>query len=429
MIFLFTSLGSITLAAALLGLAAVWTVRRPLAAWHGLAIALLITAWFAEHTTLGGRLSLVAAIAVEALAWWALRDLIRSKPPASSSATPAPSSDRARPKRETEPPAPPSLDAAPPNARLEETSDDTPDREDPPPADDDDESDSTPAPRSAAPSDPEPARERAHAMTTFVLLRSARVMAPAAFLASLRRCGRRDATLAGITSNMLDDSDGSGRIKAGDIMLSSRSVASPVDRAQIDEAVARLDRQTPAAKAALEHVAHIAVTTTQRVAASCDDVVRLHHYAHAALTEFAPVVAAFWPEARLLATADELPGLLTQAKDASARMSGTCTQVRSFPLPAPHEDMVLLDSLGLSAFRLPDIQIIAPDPPGDAVTEALAVLVDRFFVSGCEMEDGSTFEMDDRTRWRVSLVRSAFAPDRPVVQLTAERPDSSTSSG
>jgi hypothetical protein len=206
---------------------------------------------------------------------------------------------------------------------------------------------------------------------------------------------------------------------AGDIVLACKSVAVPVDRVRITEALTRLDGAAPATEAAGEHLAHIAVTTTHRIVAARDDVVRLHHHVHAALTEFAPVAGSFWPEARLLATPDELPGLLARAKDPAARMSETCTQLRTFPLQAPNEGMILLDSLGLNAFGLPDIQIIAADPPGEAVTAALADLVEGFFDVGCTLEDGSIFEMGDQTSWRVSRTRSAFAPDREVVQLAA----------
>ncbi len=420
MFWTFISLASITLAASLLGLAAVWTVRRPLAAWHGLAIAFLIVAWFAEHTTLSGRLCLVAAMAVEALAWWASRGNERANPPTAtlsgspqSPPTPPRSEPLALPQRP--------VDVTPPRKPPGNAAAASSDRAAHPPADCVRDSDSSPPPVSLP--KPEPLR----LMTTYVLLRAACTVAPAVFLASLRRCGRRDVTLAASESDGVSGARGDDeslcRIVAGDIMLTCNSVPAPVDSVRIKETLARLDDAAPAAEAAGEHVARITVTTTHRIAAARDDAVRLHHHAHAALAEFAPVAASFWPEAGLLATLDELPHLLAQAKDPTARMSRTCTQLRRFPLEVPNEGMILLDSLGLSAFGLPDIQIIAADPPDEAVTTALVDLVERVFVSGCALENGSSFTMGDQTLWRVSRVRSAFAPDREVVQLAVGGPE------
>jgi hypothetical protein len=104
-------------------------------------------------------------------------------------------------------------------------------------------------------------------------------------------------------------------------------------------------------------------------------------------------------------------------------MAATCVQRRAFPLPPPNEGLVLLDSLGLAAFGLPDVQIVAADPPGEVVTTAVADLVERFFASECTLTEGSSFEMADQTTWRISLARSAFAPDRRVVQLTTAAPE------
>ncbi|MBK8268849.1 MAG: hypothetical protein IPK83_11320 [Planctomycetes bacterium] len=144
---------------------------------------------------------------------------------------------------------------------------------------------------------------------------------------------------------------------------------------------------------------------------------RLHHHAHAALPEFAPVIAAFWPDARMLTPLDQLPGLLEYARSPAQPMWRTCTHIRGFALAGENEGMFLFDSVGLHAFGLPDVQVIAPAAEEAAARATIDLITQRIFNTGCDLPHGTEFTASDSRVWRVNYTRSAFVPDREVVQL------------
>ena len=171
------------------------------------------------------------------------------------------------------------------------------------------------------------------------------------------------------------------------------------------------------------HEGHAVLTSTFEALVARDRVIRLHHRAHAALAEFAPVVAVMWPQAERLESADRLAERLQQAEDPDRPMAATYLQFRSLPLDGETAGMFLTDSVGLHAFGLPDLQIITAGPPNESEASELRRLAERFLESGCDLVDGSEFAMaDDRPR-SVMHGRSAFAPDREIVQIAARRPE------
>ncbi|MFQ5501289.1 MAG: DUF4261 domain-containing protein, partial [Phycisphaerae bacterium] len=150
-------------------------------------------------------------------------------------------------------------------------------------------------------------------------------------------------------------------------------------------------------------------------------IIRLHHRAHAALAEFAPALAAIWPTAGRVVPAAELESLRSQANDASEPMAKTCTRLRTFDLDGPAAGMVLCDTLGMIALGLPDIQLVVEKgADDDAIQQIVRDLADRFIESGRDLENGSEIILGDDQTWRVTHTRSAFSPDREVIQIVAK---------
>ena len=119
--------------------------------------------------------------------------------------------------------------------------------------------------------------------------------------------------------------------------------------------------------------------------------------------------------------ADELPNLLVQAADLGSPMAETCVQFRVFALSEPNDGLFLSDCVGLHALGLPDVQFITASEPGQAVVDTLHGLAERFLTAGCDLADGSAFDMGDGEAWRVTHARGAFPPDREVIQITVKR--------
>lgn len=266
---------------------------------------------------------------------------------------------------------------------------------------------------SEAPVAPSP---RLLSISTFVLLKTKCDVTPGVFFASLRRGGQRDALLV-----EAPDAVGETWVQAGRILLKMRTVAGPCDPQALEDAlVATADWQgSPFVTA--RHETHVVVMSEYPEETPRDEVIRLLHRTHAALAEFAPVLAVLWPEAGRLARSGDLANLSVRAADMESPMAETCVQFRVFPLSEPNDGMFLSDCVGLHALGLPDLQFITVGEPGEAVVETLHGLAERFLTAGCDLADGSDFDMGDGAAWRVTHSQGAFPPDREVIQITVKR--------
>lgn len=249
---------------------------------------------------------------------------------------------------------------------------------------------------------------------TEVLFRRACSITPSVFLASLRRNGRRDA--------VHDESRGLPRITAGDVQLDFEIATSPLDVALVEEGLTHGEVPADLVEPIRTHASRLVLTSRYHFGTPRDQIVRLHHHAHAALTEFTPVVAALWPDARLITPVSQLSILLGQSQHNSQLMWRTCVHVRGFALTGDNEGMLLFDSVGLHGFGLMDVQIIAPADRQDAARNTLHLITERFYSAGCDLPNGTEYAAGGGDVWRVTYSRSAFAPDREVVQLAAKGP-------
>ncbi len=241
-------------------------------------------------------------------------------------------------------------------------------------------------------------------------------MSAGVFLASLRRWGQRDATYLDT-----DETTDTARFGVGAIQLSAQVTNQPCNLTEIDAAVGQNWERPKALETVSRHVAHVFFISSFSGATPRDQVVRLHHRAHAALAEFAPVIAVLWPDAGRLVPLDRLDSLAKQSTSHTADISNTCTTCRVFPLDGENAGMFLSDSIGLHAFGVPDVQLVTQGRPDEFVAGAMHQLVDRFFMTGCEMEDGGDVDLGDGRIWRVKKVQSTFTPDRVVMQFVVVR--------
>ncbi|MFQ5430679.1 MAG: hypothetical protein ACE5E1_10250, partial [Phycisphaerae bacterium] len=253
-------------------------------------------------------------------------------------------------------------------------------------------------------------------LTSYVLLRNPCEVSPRVFLASLRRGGQRDARLAD-PQDVEDDE----RIEAGDMTIAIRGVDTPCEAERIEAALPQDAGRSDHAESVGAHEAHVVVTLRYDASTLRTHVVRMQHRAHAALTEFLPVLGVLWPKAQRWVPVDDLAPLASMADDPDRSVVSTCVSYRSFPLDGENAGLVLSDSVGLHAFGLPDVQMISHGPLDAAATGRFHELVERFFASGCDLANDSEFSLGQGDSWRVTYARSAYAPDREVVQLAAVR--------
>ena len=345
------------------------------------------------HEEFAGRMALAAAVALEALVWFARPLSFYRRPKSASSNAVATASPLTAPAYQSSPAPdvrPSSSEASSP---VDQPNDDfyvaVNDLRDPPIIE--------------------------WATVSHVLLRRHYDVVPSVFYASLRRSGQRDATL--IDASPADEAI---RVQVDSILLELRSVTGacelPVLQASSTEGRAHAD----IAEDVLHHDAHVTLTSVYQTDIRPDQVVRLHHRVHAALAEFAPVVAILWPAAGRIVPSDHLPELLAQASEPDQPMLRTCTDFRVSSFEEADSQMVS-ESVGLFAFGLPDVQIVTPGEPGELVTVALHQIAERFFVSGCDLANGSDVSLGDGNAWQIRHARSALPPDRQVVQIVMKR--------
>ncbi len=467
MFWIFVILGSLTLMVVLHGLVTTWHGPPRVFVFHLAALFFIILAMQQTHNSTLGRMALVCGLAAEVVAGFTRRsrrdkttagaesksilietvtpetitpdtrqqaiESIEESEPEVDEASDHPSEmdkteshsgeETQEPIQETPPPDSPK-DSEPdpePSESSDENADaptlETPSTDDPSAEDDfpseaiEESASPRPAPDPPATVSDEPVTVVEHEFTTVVLLERTTTMSGEVFLASLRRSGQRDAKLTEPSEH-----DSAIRVKADRIRLDICSFAEPWQAA--DESFMPPDTDPDAPLQT--HKAFTSITSVFESTIARDDIIRLHHRAHAALAEFAPAIAAVWPAAGRVVTAAELESLRSQANDASEPMAKTCTRLRSFDLDGPAAGMVLCDTLGLTALGLPDIQLIVEKASDDAIQQIARDLADRFLESGCDLENGSEFILADDRTCRITHTWSAFSPDREAIQFVAK---------
>lgn len=455
----FVIIGTLTLAGSLVGL---MNSRSGKSGWrvplHGLTLALIGVAWWATHESNLGRFCLIAAAVLQVIAWITARatppSIVRGSESTMTGvdlnddeflATPAavpPAGVKTKAPERVQPDEDAALaaDWSPEKAEIaaarakaaavkppgsaapsESASSTTSARPRPdlgvgsvfaiPPDESPDEDEPLQSSDETATDEPDADASLALSLTSEVLFSRECGVPPSVFVASLRRTGRRDAAAAG-------ESDGPvQRIRIGEAVLEYQIEKGPRESPALEESLTHFEQPPDVAERARTHASRLRLTTRYAMGTSREAVVRIHHHAHAALIEFAPVVAAFWPDARMLSPVEQLPGLLEYTRSPGQALWRTCTHIRGFALAGDNEGTLLFDSVGLHAFGLPDVQVIAPAANEAQARATVELITERIFSTGCDLPHGTEFTASDGNVWRVNYTRSAFVPDREVVQL------------
>lgn len=408
MVWTFIILGLLTSAWSLYALIASFVTRQDHRAFHAAAVALLALAWTLGHETGIGRLALVAAIIIECVARFRRGGLSE-----------IPEGEGAKAMDEADKPVAEGAEGATPGGVSQALTADAADGAEctasdvGEPGEFADAASELEQPEPPPPPEPPPALER-EPLSSCILLRSPWGAAPSVFHASLRRGGRHDAEL-------LDDEveDDTLVVRVGDIRLEIRSVAEPSLRSQVN-AAARLAWEWPEAPHAVRtYAAHVVFTTIAPEDTPPRDLVHLHHRGQAALAEFTSIIAVFWPAAGHLTSPDALPDLIARPNDAAA-MSASCVSFRVFE-PQAEGEPYALDTAGLHALGLPDLQAFSYTEPDDTISALLYELAERLFREGDKtIAPDGRIEAADGRMWQAELQWSQREPRRPVLSLRRE---------
>jgi len=177
------------------------------------------------------------------------------------------------------------------------------------------------------------------------------------------------------------------------------------------------DWSDQAASAIAGHAAHIAIDVVYDHRATRATAVGAALRAHAALMEFAPVVGVWWDEGMRLLPAADMAAQADAVEVDPAAAPAACISRRRFELDGANTGLVMFDTLGLRAFGLPDGQVVAPLAEAAAAAAAAGEIAAHLFERGCDVPDGAVHALADGSTWHVAYRRSAFAPDREVIQL------------
>lgn len=240
------------------------------------------------------------------------------------------------------------------------------------------------------------------------LLASVWQAAPEVFLASLRRGGRRDATLTGATQH-------TAQFGIGAAILEMRCESAPLARDQVEYALSQTFDWPEARRQTQGHAAHVVFKSSTTDETPRLDVVRLHLLAHTALAEFAPVVAVLWAGAGRLMSIAGVRGI---SKD---RLEPTevCINFRSFALDAEDAGKTLCDTVGLHAFGLPDLQIVVNGEPNEGISEMLYAIARESFGQGRVLNEGEVLSQGG-VQYTVRKETAGFPPERIVLSLTVD---------
>ena len=405
MLWVFVILGALTLVAVLFGMLKSWAGRRSLVFIDLTSLVLVMTAWSLGHQSTIGRVALASAIALEVLAWMVGRD---SQDAYDATDDPAMAVDAngepvtfGEPVDESEFVEDGALGPDDLHAATSSTDDET-----------------QPMSHGSAASETLEASTiglgaGARCVRTISLLTRPYHVTPDVFLASLKRSGLRSARL--IRSAREQEPT---YIEYESVRLGIDVVDAPYDREVVARALAR-NRATDALRiAGAKHAAHIAVDVAFDHQTPRATALRYIVAAHMALSEFAPVAALLLVEAAVALPAAELAESMRQLDDEARSIAELCVVNRSFQLDEENGGFDLLDTLGLTMFGLPDLQLILR---GVATADEAALtrdaLCEQVLREGCHLLHGTDLVDPRDIAWRVSYRRSAFDPDREVVQL------------
>lgn len=243
--------------------------------------------------------------------------------------------------------------------------------------------------------------------TTIVLLRHAWRPAESPIVGGLRRAGQRDATGASARGGDPERV----RIKCSDFIVNVVNHPTRVDPAMLEFATSQTWHWPEAASATVGHAAHLSVATSFPPNARLPDIIRLHHRAHLAVSEFAPTIAVLWPSAGKLTSVDEIAGLAR----AEAGLLDSCVTLRAF---ADHEGSgtgQVIDTVGLSGLGLPDLELHTRESPADESAAALTNLADRLLHGERAPADGSPLDWPGLGKVSVHRQSAKFEPAREVL--------------
>lgn len=247
--------------------------------------------------------------------------------------------------------------------------------------------------------------------TTIALLRQAWRPAESPIVGGLRRAGQRDAVGASARGGAPDRV----RIKCSDMIVNVVNHPEPVAPDVLAVAISQAWHWPEAASATAGHAAHLTIATSFPPDVKMADVIRLHHRAHVAVSEWASVIAVLWPNAGRLTAADELAGLARY----NGRLIETCVTIRAFDdngttdVPERH----VLDTLGLSAIGPIDLELETPATANEEASAALSELAERLLLGEAPPSEGDEIEWPGLGSVIVKRQRALYDPSREVLHI------------
>lgn len=200
--------------------------------------------------------------------------------------------------------------------------------------------------------------------------------------------------------------------KLGREMFALALMPAPIPREEIEAACAASWFWPGAASVVLPHRAHLVVSV---MGGESDAVTR-----HLLLARLVAAVAAaanglgiYWGSA----------GLVHRPADVyeAAREAGPETLPLqlwvAFQLREEGPDSVVLDTLGLEAFGLPELEVAGRKRAAQQVYEFAFNVAHYVLLGGTELKDGETIGMSERQRVPIRRIPSALDPSRTVVRL------------
>jgi len=128
------------------------------------------------------------------------------------------------------------------------------------------------------------------------------------------------------------------------------------------------------------------------------------------------VVGAVVRHSRPLAAYCNTAQKWSRPEDAASR--DAFINVRMFDAAGDEPGEAVMDSLGLHAFDLPDVEALISDTDPGAVAGSLYDIANRILKEGDHIADGDTVGPTASGHWRCRRATSRIAPQRPVLRLT-----------
>jgi hypothetical protein len=171
----------------------------------------------------------------------------------------------------------------------------------------------------------------------------------------------------------------------------------------------------PDAAAAVEQAAAGWVATAMLSWAWLDRATRLRlvHAGVEALVAASGPIALHWPGSQRLVD----PAVYLGARESGEDALYPLANVRMYRISGADRDRILMDTAGLSALGLPDVQILYGDLEPSVVAARLHDLATYLYDEGDVIGDGDTVEGVDGQPWACTRERAAIGPDREVLVL------------